>query len=121
MIPFIPYYTPFSLPQWYPRLPYPKVDTKIFKNSVKSFRFLMEQGSYLLDRLEDSAFALKMMEAAQIGKKTEVDRLVKSIGLKVPVTVQYTPSGVIFTLYSHATPQVPSICCNLTISMKWGY
>lgn len=80
----------------------------------------MEQGSILLDRLEDSNFAYKVMDSAQKGDKARVDKLIESIGLRVPVSTQYTPSGIIFTLYSKATQHTPSSCCNLTISMKWG-
>ncbi|NRD77941.1 hypothetical protein HPT25_11155 [Bacillus sp. BRMEA1] len=103
-----------------PHRPYPPVDTKIFASSIKSFRLLMEQGSILLDRLGDSSFAFKMMSAAQQGNKAEVDRLVKSVGLKVPAETKFTPSGVIFTLSSQTTQQQPLSCCTLAVSMKWG-
>jgi hypothetical protein len=104
--------------QYLPRSPYPKVDTKVLQGSVKSFRFLMEQGSLLLDRLEDSNLAYKIMNAAQQGKKVQVENLIKSIGLKVPVTTSYNPSGIIFTLHSH-TPQLTPVN-SLTIFMRWG-
>ncbi|MDP4083307.1 MAG: hypothetical protein Q8934_01685 [Bacillota bacterium] len=120
MIPFNQYYTTFFMPENLLRSPYPKVDTKILKSSVKSFRDLMRQGDVLLDHLEDSIFAYKIMDAAQKGNRHQVESLVKSIGLKVPFTVQYNPTSVIFTLYSKATPYTPDSCCNLTISMRWG-
>jgi hypothetical protein len=99
---------------------YPPVDTKEFLNSVKSFRFLMEQGTILQNRLSDSGFAHKLMTAAQEGKKAEVDRLIKLIGLKVPVITKYTPSHVNFQLVTLASQQHPESCCTLTFSMKWG-
>jgi hypothetical protein len=117
--PLPPSYTVFPIIQHLPRSPYPKVDTKIFQSSVKSFRYLMEQGSLLLDQLGDSRFASKVMEAAQQGKKIQVDNLIKSIGLKVPVTTRYNPTGIIITLHSQA-PQTLINCCTLTISMQWG-
>ncbi|MFD0828304.1 hypothetical protein ACT8ZR_22020 [Neobacillus sp. M.A.Huq-85] len=127
------YYNPFHYPI-YPPVPaypgyyvnyplqrtYPPVDIKIFSKSVKSFRLLMEQGSILLDRLGDAGFAHKMMTVAQQGKKAEVDQLIKSIGLKVPVITKFTPSGVIFELTTQPTQQAPMSCCTLTVSMKWG-
>lgn len=100
---------------------YPPVNVKIFESSVQSFRILMAQGSKLLDRLGDSVFAAKIMSAAQQGKKAEVDKLVKSIGLSIPVITNYTPSGVIFVLRTLANQQSPESCCTLTISMKWGF
>jgi hypothetical protein len=101
-----------------PRSPYPKVDTKILQGSIKSFRNLMEQGSLLLDRLEDSSLAYQIMNAAQQGKKAQVENLIKSIGLKVPVTTSYNPSGIILTLHSHA-PQLTPVN-SLTIFIRWG-
>ncbi|MDQ6595900.1 hypothetical protein [Bacillus salipaludis] len=80
----------------------------------------MEQGSILLDRLGDPGFARKMMTVAQQGKKAEVDQLIHSIGLKVPVITKFTPSGVIFELSTQATQQAPMSCCTLSVSMKWG-
>ncbi|WP_052353679.1 hypothetical protein [Neobacillus jeddahensis] len=102
---------------------YPPVDTKIFEGSVKSFHLLMQQGSVLLDRLGDAQFSHKMMSAAQQGKKAEVDQLIKTIGLKVPVVTQFTPSGVHFILSTQPQPtqNQPESCCTLTVAMKWGY
>jgi hypothetical protein len=117
------YYSPTYLPNNYgyetyvnypPQRVFPSIDTKIFSSSVHSFRFLMEQGSILLDKLADSSFEKKIMNAAQQGKQSYVDHLIKSIGLKVPVTTQYSPSGVQFILHSQTN------CCSLTFSMKWG-
>ena len=127
------YYYPFHYPS-YPPVPaypgyyinqpvhrtYPPVDVKIFAKSVSSFRLLMEQGSILLDRLGDAGFAQKMMASAQQGKKIEVDRLIHSIGLKVPVTTKYTPTGVNFELSTHPEHGSPMSCCTLTVAMKWG-
>jgi hypothetical protein len=127
------YYNPFPCSPYPPFIPqpgyflsypfprtYPPVDVKIFSHSVKSFRLLMEQGSILLDRLEDNLFAKKIMSAAQQGKKAEVDHLIKSIGLKVPVITKFTPSGVIYELSTHPNQSTPVSCCTLTVSMKWG-
>ncbi|MFZ7943018.1 MULTISPECIES: hypothetical protein [Bacillaceae] len=127
------YYYPFHYPAVhpmpsYPGYPaaypiprtYPPVDTKIFAGSVKSFRLLMEQGSILLDRLGDLNFSKKLMSEAQQGKNAEVDQMIKSIGLKVPVITKFTPSGVNFILTTEPTQQHPSNCCTLTVAMKWG-
>jgi hypothetical protein len=80
----------------------------------------MEQGSILLDRLGDVDFAHKMMESAQQGKKVEVDHLLKTMGLQVPVEARYTPSGVTFELKSPSTQNNPANCCTLSVHMKWG-
>lgn len=128
------YYNPFHIPNYppFPAFPvywsnpselrtYPPVDVTLFSKSVKSSRLLMEQGSILLDRLGDPGFSRKLMTAAQQGAKIEVDQLLKSIGLRVPVRAKYTPSGINFEL---ATPPEnhtnPVSCCTLTIAMRWG-
>ena len=119
VFPPIPVYPLYAM---YPQTPrtYPPVDIKIFSQSVHSFRLLMEQGSILLDRLGDAGFAHKMMAAAQQGKKVEVDSLIKSIGLKVPVITKYTPTGVNFVLTTQTGQTHPVSCCTLTVAMKWG-
>ena len=127
------YYNPFHYPV-YPPIPayhtytvnssylrsYPPVDTKIFIKSVKSFRLLMEQGSILLDRLSDPGFDHKIMSAAQQGKHSEVDAMIKSIGLKVPVITKFTPSGINFILSTQADQAHSMSCCTLSVAMKWG-
>lgn len=119
VIPPVSPYPPYMINYPIPRT-YPAVDTKIFAGSVKSFRLLMEQGSILLDRLGDVAFAKKIMSAAQQGKNAEVDQLIKSIGLKVPVVTKFNPTGVNFILTTQTTQQQPTSCCTLTVAMKWG-
>lgn len=116
--PTFPSLSAFANAQPLPRFTYPAIDTKLFIHSVQSFHPLMEQGSRLLERLSDSSFAQKMMEAAQQDKKRQVDHLIKSIGLTVPVTTNYTPSGVTFTLHSQTNQPIP--CCTLSFSLKWG-
>lgn len=99
---------------------YPPVDTKMFSSSVQKFRILMQQGSILLDKLAEASFETKMMTAAQQGKQAEVEKLIRSIGLKVPVTTDYTPTGINFILSTPASSGGIDSCCSLTVSMKWG-
>lgn len=99
---------------------YPPVDTTMLSQSIKEFKILMNQGEILLNRLSDTAYAKKLMEAAQHGNQSEVDRLIDSIsGLHVPVQTNYTPSGTIFKLQSPAIAEGAN-CCTLDITLKWG-
>jgi hypothetical protein len=108
-------------PNYYPMArQYPQVDVNIFTKSIKSYRLLMAQGSILLDRLGDPNFDVKLMDAAQKGNKVEVDNLIKTIGLKVPVETKYTPTGVTFELATQPDPGSPMSCCSLTVHLKWG-
>ncbi|WP_223282836.1 hypothetical protein [Neobacillus kokaensis] len=117
-----PYMPPFSasMMNYQPPRSYPPVDTKIFSHSIQSFKILMQQGSILLDRLAELQFSKKVMNAAQQGKQAEVDQLIKSIGLKVPVKTTFSPSGVIFELSTNSGTTSPFNCCTLNINMKWG-
>ena len=117
--PPMPVYPPQRMFQPVPRS-YPPVNIKIFEGSVKSFRLLMDQGSILLDRLGDQEFAGKMMSAAQQGKKAEVDQLINTIGLKVPVATRFTPTGINFQLIAQTDPNKLISCCTLTVHLKWG-
>ncbi|MGG5252358.1 hypothetical protein ACQYAD_02290 [Neobacillus sp. SM06] len=110
------YYNPFLH-----RNLYPPVNTATFEESIHSIQFLMKQGSILLNRLGDVPFAAKIMTAAQQGNKAKVDQLIKSIGLNVPVSTHYTPSGIVFSLTTGTGPHAPGSCCTLTVSMKWGF
>jgi hypothetical protein len=112
-------YPPQMVLQQYPRS-YPPVNVKKFEGSVKSFRLLMEQGSILLDRLGNTTFAQKVMSAAQQGKNADVDHLIRTIGLKVPVITKFTPTGVNFELITLSNPNDPESCCTLKVLMKWG-
>ncbi|MFP7298904.1 hypothetical protein [Neobacillus niacini] len=122
--PYQPYPQPPAYPSYYVYPPvtrqYPQVDVNVFTKSIKSYRLLMAQGSILLDRLGDEDFDVQLMSAAQQGNKAEVDRLMKTIGLKVPVETKYTPSGVTFELITHPEPGSPMSCCSLTVHLKWG-
>ncbi|WP_083652301.1 hypothetical protein [Bacillus sp. MRMR6] len=117
-------FSPYPYQQAYgpyqPYRQYPPVNTETFTKSIKSFRLLMEQGSILLDHLGNQDFDTKIMEAAQQGNKTEVDRLIKSIGLKVPVNTKFTPTGITFELTTNPDPNIPANCCTLSVHMKWG-
>lgn len=98
---------------------YPPIDVKTFTASIKSFQLLMSQGNILLNRLSEPSFAHRIMSAAQHGKKAEVDQLIKSIGLKVPIKTRFTPSGVVFELVVPETQAAPISCCTLSLLLKW--
>lgn len=98
---------------------YPPVDTTTFSQSVKAFKILLKQGELLIDKFADTDFSYKVMDAAQKGDKTEVDRLVASItGLTDPVKVNYTPSGVQLDITA-PHEQKGGDCCALGITLKW--
>lgn len=127
MFEYIRYDPPFPYFPIYPtnqaqfRFAYPTVSTKIFTQSLKNFTSLMHQGNRLLSHLSNPSFAHRLMEAAQQGKKAQVDSLVKSIGITVPVTTHFSPTGIVFTLHSRETLDPFENCCSLSFAIKWGH
>lgn len=99
---------------------YPPVNLNILKDSVHTFPLLMEQGRILLNHLSNDTFARRVMRAAQEGKHGEVNRLLHSIGLKVPVDTRFSPTGVRFELIAPPKPNTLESCCSLTFGIQWG-
>ncbi|TFJ93289.1 hypothetical protein [Lentibacillus salicampi] len=114
------YHTNIFNNRFLPSRQYPPVDTEMLSQSLNEFQILIHQGEILLDRLNDTQYAVQLMQAAQQGNQSEVNRLIDSIdGLYVPTQTTYTPSGVIFELQSPAVSQGAN-CCTLKITLKWG-
>ncbi|WP_026692314.1 hypothetical protein [Peribacillus kribbensis] len=109
------YYNPY--PQFPVHRQYPAVDVSTFGYSVTAFQKTVNEASNILKRFADPHFASSLMAAAQAGNQTEVDRLIKSIGVSTPVTAKYTPSGILLTIHAEAQG---TQCCTLTMYLKWG-
>jgi hypothetical protein len=98
---------------------YPPVDTETFSQSAKTFKTLLVQGGILIDRFADKDFSYQVMDAAQKGEHTKVDRLIQSVdGLTVPVKIHYTPSGIQIDISTPPESEEAN-CCTLTITLKW--
>ena len=96
---------------------YPAVDPTLFNKSAISMQRLMKEASLVLNKLAESKdFAYKVMAAAQKSNFKEVERLIKTTGIKSKVVTTYTPDGIILKLSSKVGI---SDCCYLTISLRW--
>jgi hypothetical protein len=124
---FCPYGQPIMVPQyypvhsmnWFPYLvrQYPPVDITLFNKSAVAMQKLMKEASIVLNKIASSkTFAFKLMSAAQESKLKEVERLIKSTGIKSKVETSYTPGGINFKLSSMVGE---SDCCHLTIALRW--
>lgn len=96
---------------------YPAVDPTTFSHSVLAFQKITTEAGIVLKKLGEPAFALKLMSAAQEGNHKEVDRLMKSTGVRTPVTASFTPTGILVTIHGDAQG---SQCCTMTMFLKWG-
>ncbi|OCA85787.1 hypothetical protein A8F94_13010 [Bacillus sp. FJAT-27225] len=105
----------------YPHYPayrqYPSVNISMFEQSVVQFQKAVAAASTLLKKFSDRQFAKQLMTAAQSGNQNEVNRLIKSIGITLPMTIQYTPSGLILTIHAQGENLQ---CCDLSMILKWG-
>ena len=96
-----------------------KVDITIFEESLVVYKQLLHDADLLLNHLSSrKQFATQVMSAAQISNKKEVDRLIKSIGIKSNIKVSYNPDGIHFTLWSDVKGEK---CCQLDMAIRWQY
>ncbi|WP_231597588.1 hypothetical protein [Bacillus sp. SA1-12] len=96
---------------------YPDVDPTLFEQSAKSMQKLMREASLILDRFAQSKpFAQKVMYAAKQSNMKEVERLIKSTGIKSEVETSFNPDGINLKLSARVGG---SECCHLTIALRW--
>lgn len=96
---------------------YPQVDPTLFNQSAIAMQTLMKDASILLNKLAESKdFDSKIMAAAQQSNKTEVEKLIKSTGIKSKVDTSFTPDGITLKLSSKVGS---TECCHLTIALRW--
>lgn len=79
---------------------------------------MASQINMLLMQIRDNKpFAIKLMDAAQRGNQTEVDRLIKSTGVIKPYTIKYNPQG--FHMIMQNDEAEPP-CCKVEVTLTWN-
>ncbi|WP_142255378.1 hypothetical protein [Bacillus sinesaloumensis] len=111
----------FPEPKSYYQYPYyrkyPEVDSTLFSESATEMRNLMKDASLVLAKLADSKpFAQQVMAAAQSSNDKEVERLLKSTGIKSDIKTKFNPDGINIELSSMVNGVE---CCHLTITLRW--
>ncbi|WP_226527398.1 hypothetical protein [Metabacillus niabensis] len=100
-----------------PNRQFPEVDPTLFEQSAKSMQVLMKEASLVLNKLAQSKnFASKVMYAAQQSNMNEVNKLIKSTGIKSKVKTSFNPDGIHLNLTSSIGG---AECCQLTVSLRW--
>lgn len=97
---------------------YPSVDPAEFMSSAKEMESIMKDASILLMKMATSRkFSIEFMSAAQEGKQSKIQNLLKSTGIKKIPKASYTPDG----LYLHFEANSGNVkCCQLTLKLRWG-
>lgn len=115
---FIPVHPGYiAMPTQTPRSPFPPVDTRKFNASANRFKQVMNQANLFIGRLTSSDdFARRLMDAAQRSDKNEVERLVRSTGVTIKYTLNYTPSGIRIDFSNSDTE---NSCCTLRMALSW--
>ncbi|SES23681.1 hypothetical protein SAMN04487944_1268 [Gracilibacillus ureilyticus] len=96
---------------------YPPVDTSMFEQSVTVFQKIASESVVVLEKFTEKEFSQSLMAAAQSGNREKVDQLIKSIGTSSPIKTEYTPSGILLTIYGDIQG---TECCALTMYLRWG-
>jgi hypothetical protein len=96
---------------------YPPVDTNIFMSSAQKTLALMNDAQTLLNHIGNSNdFAYKLMNAAQQSKMEEVNKLIRSTGVKVQPTVHINPDGLQI-VFDEKLGVID--CCHVTVIVRW--
>lgn len=94
---------------------YPAVNPDIFMDSAEKALSLISDATILLNKMKSSkGFSTELMNFAQKSKTKEVERLIKSVGIKKVPEVEFNPDGLILDFRGEAA------CCYLTLKVKWG-
>ncbi|MFS0863696.1 hypothetical protein [Fredinandcohnia sp. 179-A 10B2 NHS] len=108
-------YPTYQYHPYYRKLP--ETDPTLFNESAISMQGLMKDASHILNHLATSKpFAKKVMAAAQASNLNEVNKLLKSTGIKSEVNTSFNPDGINLKLSSKVGS---TDCCQLTIALRW--
>jgi hypothetical protein len=100
-----------------PNRPYPDVDATLFEQSAKSTQSLLKDANLLVNKLAGSkSFAQKVMYAAQQSNTKEVNKLIKSTGIKSHASANIDPDGINLKISPKGNN---TDCCQLTIGLRW--
>lgn len=79
---------------------------------------MLSQLNHLLIQIRDNKpFAAKLMDAAQRGNQTEMDRLITSTGIVKPYSIKYNPQEFHMVLHNEDA-ELP--CCKVEVTLLWN-
>lgn len=95
---------------------FPPVEVSKFQKSARAFKTLINSATTILDEMDNSqSFAYQLKTLAQQGKKEEIQRLLREIGIKEDVKVSFNPDQIHIML----SPKGETGCCDLVMTLFW--
>lgn len=96
---------------------YPEVNTTLFKQSATKAITLMSDVNIVMKKIETSdAFSKDLMSAAQESKQAEVEKLIKSTGIKKSPKITYNPDGITLNFQDFVGEKE---CCHIILQLRW--
>lgn len=96
---------------------YPSVQPDTFAASASTSLVLVEQAAKFLRHVRDyKPYAAQLMDAAQRGNQSEVERLILTQVDQVKVDTTYTPDAIKVTFHRSRNDLQ---CCKLDIILQW--
>ncbi|MCU9612378.1 hypothetical protein OEV98_02225 [Caldibacillus lycopersici] len=97
--------------------PFPPVNIQQLDQSARKFQALIKEADLFINKIiSSSSFARELMNAAQLSDKKKVEELIKSVGISIKVSTNFTPTGIHITLDNR---DMPGRCCELVIALNW--
>lgn len=95
----------------------PTVNPKKFMESSQKTLPLLSDLELCINKLAQSkTLTTNIMTAAQLSKKTEVEQLIKSTGIKNIPIIDYNPDGLTLKFDQR---NIPPYCCYISVQLRW--
>ncbi|RLL45146.1 hypothetical protein D8M04_09800 [Oceanobacillus piezotolerans] len=96
---------------------YPPINPEIFYQSANVMKQLVNDATIVLNKFAESKeFDKQIMVAAQKGNRTEVERLIYSLGIQSKVKINYNPDEIRLEFRSNVNDKE---CCRLLVAVRW--
>ena len=97
--------------------PFPPVDPTVFQESANKELALLNDVRVVLEKISTSSqYSADIMKAAQESNQTQIEKLVRSSGVKKIPAITYTPDGLRIK-FTDSTNGME--CCHLAVKLRW--
>jgi hypothetical protein len=100
-----------------PARPFPEVNATLFRTSAEKAIALMKDANLVMTKITTStSYSSDLMSAAQESNQKEVERLIKSTGIKKTPKITYDPDGLTMNFVDYAGDKE---CCHIITQLRW--